>query len=440
MRRRVILSIAGVAAAAVTLFALPLGASLRRHFADEELLRLQRDTVSATRSIDLSSTPGDPIELPGNGRTLAVYDRAGRRIAGRGPDRADGLVRSAVARGRPANRDADGRLAVAVPLLKGERVTGGVRAEAGGAVVARRTHRAWLALAGLAIAVVAAAVLAAALVGRRLARPLERLSQAARRLGQGDFSIRPDRAGVAEVDALSSALEATARRLDDMVSRERAFTADASHQLRTPLAALRIELEAMQLGGDPDGELAAALEQVDRLEATIDVLLAVARDVPRAGGPTDVRPLLHQVEDRWRGQLAADGRPLRTLVQDGPPQADASPTVLSEVMDVLVDNAHRHGAGAVTVALREVDGWLAIDVADRGPGFPADPETAFERRVDPSTGHGIGLALARSLVHAEGGRLTVTRTGPHPVVTVFLASAGAAEVSSRRSRATSESR
>jgi signal transduction histidine kinase len=90
------------------------------------------------------------------------------------------------------------------------------------------------------------------------------------------------------------------------------------------------------------------------------------------------------------------------------------------MLEVLLDNAHRHGAGEVTVTVRDLERWLAVEVADQGPGFPGDAEQSFERRVGSGAGHGIGLALARSLAHAEGGRLSVTDPGPRPVVTLLL--------------------
>jgi signal transduction histidine kinase len=97
--------------------------------------------------------------------------------------------------------------------------------------------------------------------------------------------------------------------------------------------------------------------------------------------------------------------------------------VVNEILEVVVDNAHRHGGGAVTVTVRAGERWVAVDVADEGPGFGDDPERAFVRRAEGSgDGHGIGLALARSLAHAEGGRLTA-RPGPAPVVTLLLRAA-----------------
>jgi methyl-accepting chemotaxis protein len=227
VRRRLVIAIAAVAGTAVIVFAVPLGIVLQRGYRDEDLLRLQRDTIAATRGIDLSPQRGDPVELPRSADALAVYDRAGRRVAGRGPATAPTLVASVLRSGRPADDTQGGRLVVAVPLLVGERVTGAVRAERSDAGAVRDTHGAWLVLAAIAAGVIAAATVAALVLGRRLAAPLERLAVGARRLGEGDFSVRAPRAEVAEVDAVAGALDATAARLGELVARERAFTTNA---------------------------------------------------------------------------------------------------------------------------------------------------------------------------------------------------------------------
>jgi signal transduction histidine kinase len=419
-------AIAGVAAAAVVLFALPLAVVLQRDYRNAELLRLQRDTIAATRTIDLGAAGRDPVELPPTRDRLAVYDGAGRRVAGHGPARADPVVRAALSTQSPADRSGGGPLVTAVPLLAGERVAGALRAERGDAAAAGATHRAWLELAGLAGLLAALAVLAASVLGRRLARPLERLAAAARRLGDGDFAARAPRGGVPEADQIATALDHTAARLGELIARERAFAADASHQLRTPLAALRLELEAIGLRDDPPPELDGALAQVDRLQATIDTLLAVARDTARPTADTDLAALLEGVESRWHGTLAADARPLLVLVRAERPVARATPSVVGEILDVLLDNAHRHGRGPIAVTVRAGDRWLAVDVSDQGPGFSDDAERVFARRRESRDGHGIGLALAQALAHAEGGRLDLTRRRP-PTLTLWLPRAASAE-------------
>jgi signal transduction histidine kinase len=418
VRRRLVLAIAGVAATAVVLFAVPLAVVLDRSARDRELLRLQRDTIALTRSVDLGAAGSDPVELPRSSDALAVYDRAGRRVSGRGPARAGAVVANALGTGHPADAVTGGRLVVAVPLLSAERVTGAVRAERSDAAAVAVAHRLWLWLLLSAGALVGLAALAAVILARRLVAPLERLAGAAGRLGDGDFTTRAPRAGVSELDAVADALDATAARLGDLLDRERAFSADASHQLRTPLAALRLELEAIELRGDAPAGLAEALAQVDRLQATIDTLLAVARDAPRRDTTTDLTALADELEARWRGPLARENRPLRMLVSVSAPVVRASSPILDEVFDVLLGNALRHGAGAVSVTVREAAGSTAIDISDEGAGFDGDPELAFRRRA--GAGHGIGLALARSLVQAEDGQLLVTRGRPYPVLTVLL--------------------
>jgi len=426
MRRRLVIAITAVAAAAVCLFALPLAVVLERNYREEELLRLQRDTVAAARQIDLGTSSDDPIELPETDtHRFAIYDLSGRRVAGGaadGPSTADAVVREVIRDRRPGVRSPDGTLVAAVPLLAREAVVGAVRASRSDRVVAARAHRSWWGLAGVSAALVALAAAAAVLLARRLAAPLERVAQAARRLGDGDFSVRAPTSSIAEANAVAEALNATATRLGDLVARERAFSTDASHQLRTPLAALRLELEAMQLADTAPEGVGLAIAQVDRLQQTIETLLAVARDKPGAGAKTaDLVAVVSAAEARWRSRLARDGRSLRTDCRQAAPgvAVQATPEIVGEILDVLVDNAHRHGAGAVTIALRELDNWRALDVSDEGEGVSA-PESVFERRGSQAPDHGIGLALARSLAHAEGGRLTLAAAGPHPRFTLLL--------------------
>jgi signal transduction histidine kinase len=418
VRRRLIAAIVGVTTASLILFGLPLGVLVRRTYRDEELSRLQRDTVAASRGIDLAAH-GDPIELPASPDAMAVYDVAGRRLVGQGPTTGDPLVLRALRTGRATDEERGGRLLTAVPLVAQERVTGAVRAARSSAALDSRARSTRLELLGLAASVLALAVVAAVLLARRLAIPLERLSRSARRLGDGDFASRTGTTGVPELDALAVALNATAARLGDLVSRERAFTADASHQLRTPLAALRLELEALELHGGSSDELSGALRQVDRLQTTIETLLSVARDNPRREHDSDLQAMLEELRDSWTGPLAEHARPLRIRIETETPRTQASASVVREILEVLLSNAWRHGAGAVTVSLRGAGDYLAVEVADEGPGVD-QPDAVFTRRSDAAAGHGIGLSLARSLAHAEGGRLSLAGTGARPVFVLML--------------------
>jgi len=418
VRRRVVLAIAVVAAASIVLFALPLAIVIRNSYQDAELLRLQRDAFAATRQIDVTPAPRDAIELPETADAIAVYGPDGVRRVGNGPQRADAVVRQALGAVRPANTATGGRLVAAVPLLAGERLTGVVRVSRDAGAVTGPVHRAWLALAALAGAVLLTAVEAAMVVGRRLARPLERLAETAGRLGDGDFTVSTASSGIAEIDAVAASLEATARRLGDALARERSFSADASHQLRTPLAALRIEIESIELRQGAPPEISRALEQVDRLQATIETLRAVARGRPPVRGELDLAEVVEDVAGQWRSHLAQAARPLRIATMT-PSPAVGSRGVVREILAVLLENAVVHGAGVVSVAVRQASaGWLTIEVADEGEGIAPGSGDPFARRE--AGGHGIGLALARSLAEAEGGRLVLSRRGSGPVFALYL--------------------
>ena len=412
MRRRLVLAIVAVAAASVVLFALPLALVLRQSYTDEALLGLQRDAVAATRQVDLAGGGPDPIEVPRGADVIGVYGLDAVRHAGSGPTRADPVVQRALATSRPADARVDGRLVAAVPLVVAERVTGAVRLSRDGGAVAARVRQAWLALAVLAVTVILIGIGAAAIVARRLARPLEDLAQTARRLGEGDFVISNAPSRIAEVDAVGNSLVTTAHRLGDMIGRERAFSANASHQLRTPLAALRLEIEAINLRPGAPEELPLALEQIDRLESTVETLLALAHGAAPAKGRLDIARLVDEVETRWRGPLAESGRPLHVTVEPSLGAISGSLGVVSEILAVLLENALVHGAGVVRLDVRSAPkGWAAFEVSDEGVGIVAGGGPG---------GHGIGLPLAQSLAEAEGGRLSLTRPSPAPRFTLLL--------------------
>ncbi len=253
----------------------------------------------------------------------------------------------------------------------------------------------------------------------RLAGPLEEVAASALRLGDGDFSVRSRRSGVPEIDAVGAALDSTAGRLGALLDRERAFTADVSHQLRTSLAGLRLEPEAAleDPGRDQRAAIVAGIAAADRLQGTVEDLLALARDTRREPAELDVDGLLADADVQWRD--LGNGRRLRIDRREDAPAARASAAAVRQVVSVLLDNAAVHGRGTVTVTARETGGVLAVDVADEGSGIDRPESELFERRSPAAHGHGIGLALARSLAEAEGGRLRLTRPSP-PTFTLLL--------------------
>jgi signal transduction histidine kinase len=421
------MSILAVAVLAVGLFAGPLAYGAGRLYREEAAIRLSREASRAAGVVDHVG-PGSSGRVPDLPRpldhavSLGLYDNAGLRLSGRGAEY-DPVARAATRDGREHERFGGGRVEVAVPIGVGRRDSA-VLAFASYDDVVNRTWTALTLMIALAAIVIGVAAVLARRQAGRIAAPLEELTSAARALGTGDFSVRPAFSGLREADEAGRALAATALRLGGLVERERRFSADASHQLRTPLAALRLTIEKALVtpGSDPWAALRAALERVDRVEETITELLAYTRDSQVPAVPVDVGELLRRaVEGRWADVAGAAGRDLDCVCEASLPVARGSETVVNQVLDVLVSNALRHGAGRVLVRARYAVGGVAVEVSDEGAGFDAAAaRVAFVRRPRDADGHGIGLALARDLAEAGGSRLVIVHPGPRPVIALLL--------------------
>jgi signal transduction histidine kinase len=425
VRARVRAAIVGTVALALVLLGVPLAGTLHYVFRGQAETRLEAEAARVL--VTVPDDAGATMRLPAPRfphTVLGVYDGDGVRLAGTGPTR-DSAARRA-GHGRGEVRAVIGSdLVVAVPFRGDEGGTRVVRAASPYSQVQSRTYRAWGLTALLALAVLGIAWVVGSRRARALALPFERLTADAQALGRGDFAVRAQATGLVEADAAGVALEETASRIGGLLDRERAFSADASHQLRTPLTRLRLGLESALL--DPDADRDAALSdavgRLDALEQTVSSLLLLARDERPADAVSDVAELVREHEPRWAETASEAGRTLRLQIAADVPLAAGGSAALQQVLDVLVDNALRHGGGQVTVTVREAGIGVAIDVADEGPGLGPDPERVFQRRGPDARGHGIGLALARSLTAAEGGRLVVTAPGPRPVLSVLLPAA-----------------
>ncbi|MFR9731060.1 ATP-binding protein [Saccharopolyspora sp. MS10] len=255
----------------------------------------------------------------------------------------------------------------------------------------------------------------AGLTARRLADPLRHVAARAARLGAGDFRADPKRHEVPELDRVADALDASGAALSQLVQRERELVGDVSHQLRSRLTALHLRLEALAEVPDPEvsEEAAAALEQAERLSSVLDDLLAAATAArARDAEPLDVSEALSAVAAEWREPLRAQGRSLRQRLPEGL-LARATPGRLREAIGVLLDNAVRHGKGTVTLTARNGGGTVVVEVGDAGPGVPDQlVPYVFERGFSAGGSTGVGLALARALVEADGGRLELSKARP----------------------------
>ena len=345
---------------------------------------------------------------------MAVYDEDGDRLAGTGPDGGSDELDRALDGGFGAGSD-DGHHIVAVPITHSDEVVGAVRAAVPRSEVWEQVLPVWAGMGALAALAVGTAWLVGRRQARRLALPLEELAVGARLLGDGDFSVRTRARGIKEIDSVGSALNSTAGRLDDLLARERAFSADASHQLRTPLAGLRLRLEAAleQPDQDPRSAIVASLADADRLEATIDELLALARNTRTTlAAPTDLGALLDELSPEWRERLALHDRGFEVTIEPGTPDAWASGAAVRQVLRVLVDNATTHGGGTVSVTVREATGAVAIDVSDEGPGVreTQDQPVRATRRSAGRARHRAGVGPPSRRSGAGPARADPTRT------------------------------
>ncbi len=417
MRRRITRSILLVVSLLVVGLGVPLAIVAQRFYEDRAVLELQRRAAEATAEIALPLNSQNVARAAAESDTPAnfsVYDEAGRRLFGAGPMRADAAVQRAL-RGEAASTHAAGELAVATPITdrQSERVVGSMRVTQPADVVAGQARRAWWLMTVVVGAGFAVAVVVARSEARRLSEPIGDLARMAERYGRGELPDPRPRSGIAEVDTLADALNASAVRLAELLARERSFSADVSHQLRTPLAGLQLRLEHAMRSDDPRAQVQGALAEVRRLEATVEQLLALARDAHPVSSRLEVADLLQAVDERWQPRFSGVARELAVRSDDRLPPVNASAVSIGQVLDVLLDNALHHGQGRVGVRVRPAAGGLVIEVDDEGVGIADDDLVAvFARHSGSGGSSGIGLALARTIAEAEGGRLLVASGRP----------------------------
>lgn len=430
MRKRIVTLAVLSAALATSLFAVPLAIAAARYFFIDQATDLERVADIAAVEVATDLVHGHP---PGHlrphprGTDVGLYGADGRLVSGRGPMGADALVRRSLA-DNAVHSDSDiGQLTVTVPIANRPGVAYVVRAAASPRGVYPRIAVTWLGMITLEAVILAAIWQLARRQARRLANPVETLAASAARLGDGDFTVRANHSGIPEIDTAATALNQAASRIGNLVERERAVTANASHQLRTPLAGLRLRLETALDTPHADYRAAIrdAIADADRLERTIDDLVTLARTQEHRTEPLDTAALLGELRDAWHDRTAAAGRILEVTGDPrlGPSQTSAA--AVRQILAVLVENATRHGTGQITVRARGAGNSVAIDVIDEGR--ISDDIRPFEAQEAKADGHGIGLPLARSLAEAEGGRLLLASRAP-TTFTLFLPSATADDV------------
>ncbi len=450
LRTGLLAALAYVLLLAIVALGVPLASSLSARVNDEVRSQAQgqADLVAATAADLLpgarrkelavltrtaaAAVHGRVIVVDGSG--IVVADSAGPAQLGVNyaarPEIKSALAGHPVQVQRASRTLGEEILATAVPIIRNRAPVGAVRVTQSVAAVHAAVGRVELGLALIGAIVLALGLAVGAVIAGQIARPLGRLERVARRVAGGDLSARAKIEGSREQRSLGESFNEMTDRVQRLLDSQRAFVADASHQLRTPLTGLRLRIEeARAIGVSPPVavELDAGAAEVDRLAQIVEELLVLSRagerELPGESlglGTTIERALL-----RWRAAAAEreialeSGELLGGEVWCAKADADRA-------LDVLVENALCYAPPGSRVTLGSAPG--RIEVSDRGPGLAADDgESIFERFHRGSAGRsgppgsGLGLAIARELAREWGGEVTLgNREGGGAVATLRL--------------------
>ena len=346
------------------------------------------------------------------GRLLADSEGApvGRDYSTR-PEIRAALAGTADQRERQSDALGESILATSVPIIRRGQAAGAVRVTQSFEAVERAIRRSWIGLGLVGLIVIAVGLGAGWLIANWVAGPTVRLDAAARRVAEGDLEVRAREEGSAEQRSLAHTFNDMTARLGRLLSSQREFVADASHQLRTPLAGLRLRLEAAHAETREVSvreELEAAQREVDRLAQMVGELLELSRAGERElpGEDVDLANAASRACARWERTAAEHGRRLRVDAAGG--SAHIARADLDRIVDAFVENALLYAAGTVTISAR--DG--VVRVLDEGPGLAAGEEEAvFDRFHRGSAGRsgaagtGLGLPIARELARRWGAEV-----------------------------------
>jgi signal transduction histidine kinase len=444
VKRRLLLSYVSITAFVLLVLEIPLGVSYANSVERRLRSDLQHDAFSLAIRSQESLVTDDPARAlqtladryrDASGGRVVIVDAEGSSVADSEPSSPAGrdfatrpeiqraLQGAEVTGTRTSHTLGRDLLYVALPVGSVEGIQGAVRITYPASVIDDQIRRIWLLLAATGGVVLGIVFLASQLLARSVTKPLLDLQAAARDLGGGNLSARAEvPKGPAELTVLAESFNATAARLEQLVGAQRGFIADASHQLRTPLAAMRLRLENLE--ADVDGsaaeDLEGALDEVARLSRLVDGLLLLARAEQAASAPARVAvdEVIDGRCDAWEA-FAAEKHVRIDAVVAGSPAARATPGRLEQVVDNLLNNALEVApeGSAVRLGAEARGNWVELRVSDEGPGMSADERVrAFDRfwqsgaarREGRPTGHfGLGLAIVRELVVGDGGHVAL---------------------------------
>ena len=412
MTRRLLLSYLVLTLGVLIALELPLGILNAHNLRQDLRSKVQRDAVT------VGSLAEDALEhkRPADPNVRAAVNRYAEESD------AHVLVRAASGRvvvdsARAGDDDAEHArgLLVTMPVAANGRVFGTVAITYPTSETNRRIVRDWFGLGIAAAVVLAAAAVLGVLLSRSVSRPLRRVERAAQRIGDGELDARaPESEGPDDVRRLARTLNETAAKLETLVRSQEDFVADASHQLRTPLTALRLRLENLERDVAPPGRetLAAAVTETDRLSRLVSELLALARpqDQVEPADAIDVTALAAARAEAWDALAAESSLRIETA---GPSiRARAGAGRVEQVLDNLLANAVEASPAGSTIRLSSGrrDGWIELHVVDEGPGLsPEARARAFDRfwHAGSGEGSGLGLAIARRLVEVDEGEIAL---------------------------------
>ncbi|MQY16090.1 Adaptive-response sensory-kinase SasA [Streptomyces sp. RB5] len=408
MRRRLINSTLAVVLVVIAVFGVSLVIVESRTIENAAHDRVQSEAVRLFSSVEAKLAAGDPVTA----ETLGEHIGTGAAIVRAGAG-AEPITLGTMPDGGRITATQSGQTGVSVTVYEGRDQ------------VNQEMGRNLLVILAVALLAVGAAVLLAVRQANRLTAPLTDLAETAERLGSGDHRGKHRRYGVPELDRVADVLDNSAERITKMLTAERRLAADASHQLRTPLTALSMRLEEIAeiSAGDPatvKEEAAIALTQVERLTDVVQRLLTNSRE-QRSGMAVgmDVDDVVKQQIEEWR---PAYRQASRAIVRSGKRglRAVATPGAVAQVLATLIENSLMHGEGRVAIRTRVTGNQVVVEVTDEGPGVAPDlGSRVFERTVSGRNSTGLGLAVARDLAEADGGRLELVQQRP-PVFALFL--------------------
>ncbi|MBK3567257.1 HAMP domain-containing sensor histidine kinase [Streptomyces sp. MBT62] len=419
MIRQLIVSYVLLVAVALTAFTVPVAFTLTA--------QLRGDTEQSVRREARTMA----LLLSGDAASRAALDRMVVAYAQETPGTAEVLPAS---RAKTATHWGDGKLEVTAPARRDGRTVGAVRITYPTSDLTRRLWQIWGFRAILAVGVLAVAAGLGALVARRLTRPLRQLNDMASKFSDGDLTARTPVTGPHETQTLARTLNQAGERLDTLIASQRIFVADASHQLRTPLTALRLSLDNIADGVDDEfvrEDVDQATAEVVRMSRLVNGLLVLARAEAKvtAAEPLPLREIATERLSVWRP--AADERgveiALRGSVVDGRPLVLASPGHLEQVLDNVLSNALEVSPDGATITVRAQTRGdeVELTVTDEGPGMSdADKSRAFDRfwrgqGLTGRSGSGLGLAVVRQLVTDDGGTVAL-RDAPETGLSVVI--------------------